>query len=322
MKQIILTILIASALAIQTNAQLPLQVNFDNGSYSPLQLRYGPNDNPSQQDTNYTVRVQGGMAHLISPPSSAQIRLSGFLDLPQNLNAISGNLNHRWTFTNVADFSALGTNAVAGCYIRGQMNHWLGGTFGDYWFGMIVISSGKVSGIRQGTVNLQTEPFTAIDSVSYEIRKIGDSKLQLWAKYDNATWHQVGNDITITLNTSTSGANYNVAITHVRILNNNGNGVDVSVDNLLWWQPSTTSIKEADAWQKISVYPNPASNNIYFSHLLPQHKIYLFDAMGRQVMFCNNTKDLDITGLTSGVYFVQIFDSTDTVVSSTRIVKQ
>jgi hypothetical protein len=312
----------ASAILMQTKAQLPLEVNFDNGSYLPLQLRYGPNDNPSQQDTSYTVKVQGGKAHLICPTSTAQIRLSGFLDLPQAVNGISGNLNHRWTFTNVSDFNVLGTNAIAGCYIRGEMNHWVGGMFGDYWFGMIVTSAGKVSVIRQGTNNLQTEPFTAIDSVSYEIRKIGDSKLQLWAKYDNAAWHQVGNEITITLNTSTSGANYNVAVTHVRILNNNGNKVDVAIDNMLWWQPSTTSLIEANASKKIDAYPNPASNYIYFSNLLPQHKIYFFDAMGRQVIFFNEPSEIDITSLSNGIYFVKIFDGQDKVVGSTKILKQ
>jgi hypothetical protein len=91
---------------------------------------------------------------------------------------------------------------------------------------------------------------------------------------------------------------------------------------MLWWQPSTTSLIEANASKKIDAYPNPASNYIYFSNLLPQHKIYFFDAMGRQVIFFNEPSEIDITSLSNGIYFVKIFDGQDKVVGSTKILKQ
>jgi hypothetical protein len=321
MKKVIYVTMMAFAFAIQAKAQLPLQVNFDNGSFSPLQLRYGPNDNPAQQDTNYTVRVQNSKAHFISPSSSPQIRLSGFLDLPSVAVPVSGSMNHRWTFTNVNDFNVLGVNAVAGCYIRGDLNHWAGGVFGDYWFGMIVTTAGRVSGIRQGSVNLQTEPFIATDSVSYEVRKIDDSELQLWVKYDTGNWHQVGNKITITLNTLTAGANFDVSVTHVRILNNNGNAVNVSVDNMLWWQPTSTLIKETEAIGKINIYPNPASNKLFLTNLLPKNKVRMYDVTGKEIICSINGESIDISNLIKGAYYLKIFNDKDELVSNNKIIK-
>ncbi len=322
MKQLLQVTIFTSVFCLTANSQLPLQVNFDNGSYLPLQLRFGPNDNPSQQDTAYTVRVQSGKAHFISPPSSTQTRLSGFLDLPAAAVPVSGSMNHRWTFTNVNDFNILGTNAVAGCYIRGEMNHWTGGMFGDYWFGIVVTAAGKVSGIRQGSTNLQTEPFTAMDSVSYEIRKLGDSELQLWAKYDTGNWHQVGNKITITLNASTSGANFDVAVTHVRILNNNGNAVNVSVDNMVWWKPSITSIIEPETTNKIRIYPNPTSDNLFFAEPLPTSNVRVFNTLGNEVLCPMNFSSIDISNLTTGLYYLKVFNDKAEVVGIEKVIKQ
>ena len=320
MKKIIFLILFTSIVSF-SNAQLPLEVSFDNESFLPLQLRYGPNDNPAQQDTNYTVRVFGGKAHYISSSSTAQVRLSGFLDLPQTAVPIVGSMNHRWTFTNVDDFNSLGINGVAGCYIRGEMNYWTGGMFGDYWFGMIVTATGKVSGIRQGSTNLQAEPFTATDSVSYEIRKISDTKLQLWAKYDNGMWHQVANEITITLNASTPNANYNIAVTHVRIMNNNGNAVDVSVDNMIWWQPSTSSV-EKNMKGNISIYPNPATDNLNIKNLLPTDKVRVVDIIGKEITLPLNSSNIDVSRLPQGIYILHIINLNENIAHSIRFVKQ
>lgn len=308
MKNSTLIFVVFLLVSINVKAQLPLNVTFDNGSYSPLLLRYGPNDNPAQQDSNYKVSVIDGKAHFISPASAPQIRLTGFLDLPTTAVPISGSFNHRWTFTNVSDFNSLGTNGIAGCYIRGDMNHWTGGLFGDYWFGMIVTATGKVSGIRQGTTNLQTEPFTAIDSVIYEIRKIGDSKLQLWAKYDNGNWHQVGNEITISLNPATINANYNVAVTHVRILNNNGNAVDVSVDNMMWWNTGNTASVNRNTFQHIKIYPNPTQSIINIE-TEENSLVKIFDLNGKLLVNQKiENKQIDVSQLISGVYTVQIIN--------------
>lgn len=302
-KKYLLVLLLFSAILIK--AQLPLTVDFNNSTYTPLLLRYGPNDNPAQQDVNYTVRVTNGKAHFVSPSSTAQVRLTGFLDLSTELTPIAGSMNHRWTFTNVADFNVLGANGVAGCYIRGDMSHWAGGLFGDYWFGMIVSANGKVSGIRQGSTNLQTEPFTAIDSVSYEIRKIGDNKLQLWAKYDTNAWHQVAGEITITLNAATQNASYNVAVTHVRIMNSNGNAVDVSVDNMMWWQPSPASVHEIST-EKAIIYPCPATDFLYLQNE-QAIAIEVYDLCGKLLLdkkIINNK--IDISHLKTGIYTIKI----------------
>ena len=215
-------------------ASVDLSVNFDNGSYAPLVLNYGPTDNPALSDPAYTVTVSGGMAHYQAPERAPGIAFTGMLDLPGTI-ALGGDMTFQWTFPTAAELRALGNNnpaawAIAGCYIRGEMNQWVGGLFGDYWFGYYWDAAGAQSVIRQGAANLVSEPFSAANAVSYRIEKNGTT-LRQYAKYDNANWHQVGGDVAIQLNAGGTDA---VAVTHVRVGDTSGAAINVAADNMLW----------------------------------------------------------------------------------------
>lgn len=306
-----------------------LSIDFNDQTYSPLVRTFGPTDDLTRADSNYTVRVIDGRAHYIAPGvTTTGPRLSGFLDLPQNYVPISGSMTHRWTFPVVNNLLSLGTGdlatkiAVAGCYIRGDLDNWVGGTFGDYWFGFVNNNGTRISTIRQGNSNLQTEPFTAIDSVSYEIRKINDDKLQLWAKYDIGNWHQVGQEVTIQLNTSTANASYNVAITHIRILDLSGIAIDVVADNLVWIrEDASTNIKKGFYPDINSLlcqnYPNPLSGSTVVSYYLAGANfvnLAVYNTKGELVkVLVNKTQAagshsviFDASNLRSGIYTYQL----------------
>ena len=262
-------ILLATLFATATAAFAgSLNVDFNDGTFGPLVRSFGPNDNPAQQDPAYTVNATGGGATFVAPAGTATARMTGFLDLPTTgatpLSPISGEVSIQWTFTNVADLTALGGGStagvsIAGCYVRGGVNHWIGGTFGDYWFGFVRSGAQRVSVIRSGSTNLVSEVFTATGTVSYRLEKRDNAAgvnrvFRLYARYDDGAWHQVGADtngdgaadldtsVTIALNGATSGASYDVAVSHVRVLDTAGGAMNVRAENFLWEGPDVRTV--------------------------------------------------------------------------------
>lgn len=217
-----------------------LRVDFNDGTFGPLGRSYGPTDNPMMADSRYTVNVVAGEAHYVAPAAAGGARLTGMLDLPSSVVPIRTNLTHEFRFPVAAELRALGNGqaaatAIAGCYLRGGLigaaGEWQGGLYGDYWFGFVLSNNQRVSAIRQGNTNLQSEPFpTTATSVSYRIEKSGTT-LQLFASYDGAGFHQVGNPVTLLVNAGGTDA---VAVTHVRVLDTSGAAIDVRADDFVW----------------------------------------------------------------------------------------
>jgi hypothetical protein len=218
-----------------------LKVDFNDGTRGPLELFYGPTDNPADRNEAFTVKIENGQAVFVAPAANPGPRLTGFLEPPRNNYPMKGNLTIAWTFTKVSELLALGKGsgpgmAIAGYYVRGEYNfqarqgHWAGGQFGDYWFGYAYEGGQALSVIRQGRDNLQTETFTAKEQVSYRIEKTG-AMLRLFANYDNQGWHQVGKEIQIRLNPGGSDA---VAMSHLRVLDTSGAAIRVTADDFVW----------------------------------------------------------------------------------------
>jgi hypothetical protein len=222
-----------------------LKIDFNDGHWRPLRLFYGPTDNPATQDQRFTVEVMNGQAVYLAPAAQPGPRLTGFLEPPEDMFPMKGDLTISWTFPKVAELLALGGGsgqpaATAGYYIRGKYDFqsrkgdWAGGLFGDYWLGFSIAGGKPISMIRQGRTNLTSEAFTAIESVSYRIEKSG-MDLRLFANYDNKGWHQVGEPVKIRLE---EGGKDDVAMTHLRILDLSGASVRVTADDFLWSGPA------------------------------------------------------------------------------------
>lgn len=213
-----------------------LVVDFDDGTFDPLVLSFGPSDDPEDADAAYSVHVSDGVAHFIAPQREAGIALTGMLDLPAEMVPVEGDLTFEWVFPSVTDLLSLGGGdpdavVVAGCYVRGEMGEWVGGLFGDYWFGFVRTAGGLSSAIRQGTQQLVSEPFTATSAVRYRVVKSDAGSLALYAKYDAEPWHRVGQPLTLEVN---EGGSDQVAVTHVRVLDSSGAPVDVRADDFRW----------------------------------------------------------------------------------------
>lgn len=216
-------------------------MNFNDSTRGPLELFYGPTDNPADRNEAFTIKIENGQAVFVAPAAAPGPRLTGFLEPPRNRYPMKGDLTISWFFPKVSELLALGKGsgpnmAIAGYYIRGDYNfqtrqgHWAGGLFGDYWFGYVYEGGQPLSAIRQGRDNLQTEAFTAKEQVSYRIEKMG-SILRLFANYDNQGWHQVGKEIQIKINPGGSDA---VAMSHLRVLDTSGAVIRVTADDFVW----------------------------------------------------------------------------------------
>ena len=224
-----------------------LRVDFNDGKFDPLVRSFGPTDNPQQANPAYTVNIENGVAKFVAPQRNAGVAFTGMLDLPRNLTPIRGETSFQWTFPNASELLKLGNEqpnawGIAAVYVRGDLRNWEGGQFGDYWLGFNRDAQGAQSVIRQGQTNLVREPFTAKNQVAYRIEKKG-LMLTLYAKYDDADWHKVG-EIQIRLAANGSDA---VAITHVRVGDTSGAPISVSADDFIWTglpismsQPSNT----------------------------------------------------------------------------------
>mgnify|MGYP000323526259 FL=1 len=69
------------------------------------------------------------------------------------------------------------------------------------------------------------------------------------------------------------------------------------------WDKATIGLPEdAFAGETFSMYPNPATRTLYFSE---QTDIAIYDMNGKRLKVYRNVKDIDISGLATGVYFVQ-----------------
>ena len=109
---------------------------------------------------------------------------------------------------------------------------------------------------------------------------------------------------------------WDLSKTHiVGMLINNGNMIDnassTSIDdaeNIGWLPCSTASIgKELNGPDKINIYPNPATYNIYFSNLFEKTNIKIYDIQGKLVLENKifNKEYINVSTLDKGIYKVK-----------------
>lgn len=80
-------------------------------------------------------------------------------------------------------------------------------------------------------------------------------------------------------------------------------GIAPGLDSFMF---DTLSNEELEATVVLKIYPNPASEVIYISSISEIKKVELFDILGKFVMSSNDTQQLIIDHLSSGLYFVRI----------------
>ncbi|HKC67765.1 MAG TPA: C10 family peptidase, partial [Bacteroidia bacterium] len=99
------------------------------------------------------------------------------------------------------------------------------------------------------------------------------------------------------------------------------------IDNINITANSTTGISSNNALSSVSVYPNPAHNNISVTLLENTRSVSVTDIIGQTVIAeqkvegAQQVQTIDITNLASGVYFMKI-NSTDSQTKIIRFIKE
>lgn len=91
---------------------------------------------------------------------------------------------------------------------------------------------------------------------------------------------------------------------------------------LIWYSPWTqcaVGIDEIQNEETLTIFPNPAQDELQFSEAVSQAIIY--DASGKVVASFANTNAADITRLAPGIYFVELTDA-DGVIHHRKFVKE
>lgn len=86
-------------------------------------------------------------------------------------------------------------------------------------------------------------------------------------------------------------------------------------------EDATASIDDVFA-SKVSVYPNPASNNVKISSSVEINKVEVFNLLGKRVVNAGklNNNDLDISSLSTGVYLLKL--TSGNAVATKKLIKQ
>jgi hypothetical protein len=161
---------------------------------------------------------------------------------------------------------------------------------------------------RIGEIEIYSEPLTQIDLVNYNL-----STNEFYVEFQNSDyliWHFGDGDTLLT----TTYNNSDTLVDHEYILGGNYSGYVVSFSNCntdtIYFDIIGVGIEEYN--NEISIYPNPTSGLIYLQSKNGNDNYYVtvVDVTGKLLFQENKLPPfIDLTGLSFGVYYIQIIDS-------------
>ncbi len=119
---------------------------------------------------------------------------------------------------------------------------------------------------------------------------------------------------------------YNTTAGTKMILSQIGGAANARVYSLTGTLSAVTVRNLADPRSESSLFPNPSQNKITVQNGHPINKINIVDANGKIVMLLSadnvNSVDIDVSTLTSGVYFVQVYDTKGVLMENRKIIRE
>jgi len=100
-------------------------------------------------------------------------------------------------------------------------------------------------------------------------------------------------------------------------LNQTGN---ISESTLNFVIGETLSVDDNSLANTISIFPNPAQNSIEIESVENIVRIVLYDILGKEIKVEKNSRAMDISDITSGIYLAQITTASGTITK--KVVKQ
>jgi len=82
----------------------------------------------------------------------------------------------------------------------------------------------------------------------------------------------------------------------------------MALDALSWAPGNTLSVNSFNLSSKVNIYPNPSAEYIQISNITSIKKYTIYNILGKKIISgeVNQNQKIDIIGLNSGVYFLQV----------------
>ena len=152
------------------------------------------------------------------------------------------------------------------------------------------------------TVNDDPLAFTTIYESSISPKNECNSPLRIGNNHRQGEWHQY--TIDLTFSTGYSGQEVYVAIRHYW----SSGKCAICIDDISLEQ---VSLGVAETTQSVSVYPNPASDNVKIEGINPA-MVQVYNTLGQMVKTVEDTNEIIVASLPEGVYVLRITDEKGT----------
>lgn len=144
------------------------------------------------------------------------------------------------------------------------------------------------------------------------------AEAKFYVSSNDASYHCVQKAFTYFSPFTLSG-NPDTACVYISATQGLTEGNIIKVDNIVYGN-CLTGIEEANQSSHLSIYPNPASDVIYFSAFPKEaDRIKVFETTGRMVLAeaaSSTDMSVDVKKLSSGIYFYGVYDDNNKIISS------
>ncbi len=127
-----------------------------------------------------------------------------------------------------------------------------------------------------------------------------------------------------------SGVNtLTLIVSNVSATNNNqtfrcvvGSGLCADTTNEVTLILSPVGIEELDILQDIELYPNPTSSHVYVKSSVKYTTLLIINSVGQTVLNKESSNVIDVSLLSTGIYFIKLYDEKGQLLKVSKFVKQ
>ncbi|QOD62002.1 T9SS type A sorting domain-containing protein [Polaribacter haliotis] len=104
---------------------------------------------------------------------------------------------------------------------------------------------------------------------------------------------------------------------------NKASAGDLQIDSVTFSSSASLGVNDEVTFaNSLSIYPNPASNNLYINTDTTISKVQIFNLLGKKVIETTtlSNKSLDVSGLNGGVYLIKVFNSVNKTATQKLII--
>jgi hypothetical protein len=151
----------------------------------------------------------------------------------------------------------------------------------------------------------------SITELYYYINGVVIDSFNVALNVQNTTYDLlIGNHVAYPYTMSSTGANFQGKIDDIRIYNRLLKSCDM--DSLFHLpNPNTTAINNISSHSVISIFPNPATQNISIRNAGKIARIEMYNAMGQLVKSISGVQhSIDVSDLDKGFYFIKVEGTT------------